>query len=104
MLMLHTVINKDSFMKDKLSLDVLLPAQYHRLRKERPSEEQLKKLSNHLYKIHKGKRFERVFICYYLLGMSLDHGAWATGHFLPELQINIIGDFQCEFTEEPEQK
>jgi len=37
------------------------------------------------------KRYERTFICYYLPGMEVGAGAWATTHFNPELDVRILG-------------
>ena len=37
------------------------------------------------------KDYERTFIAYYLPGMKVDAGAWATTHFNPDLKIFILG-------------
>lgn len=85
----HEVVNKDSCLDYRLSLDVVLLA-FIPTTSEKAINEDLTVLSNHLYKKHKGKKFERVFICYYLPGMEIDAGAWATGHFDPELEVKIL--------------
>ena len=36
-------------------------------------------------------RYERVFILYYLPGMEVGAGAWASSHFNPNLKIEIMG-------------
>jgi len=35
--------------------------------------------------------YRRMFICYYLPGMTPGAGAWATSHFNPDLKVNILG-------------
>jgi hypothetical protein len=36
-------------------------------------------------------RFARTFIVYYLPGMEIDAGGWATSHFNPDLEVRILG-------------
>lgn len=38
------------------------------------------------------KRDQKTFILYYLPGMESGHGAWASTHFNPELQVIILGE------------
>ena len=82
----HQVVNVDKFMKDRLSLDVKLAAPFAE-QDERKIKEDLTRLSHYLYQHYKGRKFCRVFICYYLPGDVIDNGAWATGHFNPELKV-----------------
>lgn len=35
--------------------------------------------------------FDRTFIVYYLPGMTVDAGGWATTHFTPDLEVRILG-------------
>lgn len=35
--------------------------------------------------------YKRTFICYYLPGMKIGPGGWATSHFNPELEARIMG-------------
>lgn len=37
------------------------------------------------------KKYERMFITYYLTGMTVGSGAWATTHFNPNLEVKILG-------------
>ena len=85
-------LKKESFLRHKLSLDIELQPVGDSL----PTESQLTELANALYSQHQGKRYERVFICYYLPGMILDSGAWATSHFNPTLQVRILGTQQVD--------
>ena len=85
----HRVIKKETCLDFKLSLDVRL----------NPNEGEAWKISTgeicwlarHLYKKHKGHKFNKVFICLYLPGMEIDAGAWATAHFTPDLTVNFTG-------------
>lgn len=36
-------------------------------------------------------QYERTFIAYYLPGMKVGSGAWATTHFKPDLEVKILG-------------
>ena len=45
------------------------------------------------------RRYKRMFISYYLPGMTPGAGAWATSHFNPDLKVQILG-----LTAEEEQK
>ncbi len=66
----------------KCSLTVLLSAKV--------SPEALKSLALRL-RASEDKNYPRMFIVYYLPGMSLDGMAWATSHFNPDLKIEILG-------------
>jgi len=37
------------------------------------------------------RSYERTFICYYIPGMEVGAGAWATTHFNPNLKVKILG-------------
>ena len=37
------------------------------------------------------RQFDRTFISYYLEGMQVGAGAWATTHFNPALEVRILG-------------
>lgn len=41
-------------------------------------------------------QYESMFICYYLPGMSVRSGAWASTHFMPDLEVKILGLTQQE--------
>ena len=57
---------------------------------EPASEDELRQLSLHLR--HEGPRaYDQTFISYYLPGMLTDDVAWATGNFLPDLEVRILG-------------
>lgn len=78
----YTVEKRDVLGDIKLSLDVRL--------KKKVSKEQLKQLALTL-KERDHKPYERIFICWYLQGMEIGAGAWATTHFNPNLEVRILG-------------
>ncbi len=83
----HRILNRQDRPSVKLCLDVeLLPRG-----DVRPTVEQLTALANYLYSKFNGSGYERVFICYYLPGMIVGRGAWASSHFNPSLSVEIYG-------------
>lgn len=66
----------------KLSVCIRLP---HRI-----SEQELREIANEV-RNNAGRRYDRLFILYYLPGMKVDAGAWASSHFMPELDVKILG-------------
>ncbi|MCA9109369.1 MAG: hypothetical protein KDA52_05450 [Planctomycetaceae bacterium] len=78
----YTIINSDSFRDIKRSLDVRL--------NKRVSEETLRAIALDL-KGSDAQSYTRTFIVYYLPGMTVGAGGWATSHFDPNLQVRIIG-------------
>ena len=79
--MKYKILNKEEFLDYKLSFDIEIP--------DKISADKIKKIANKIYKKYKGVKYRKVFICYYLPGMLLNAGAWATSHFNPILEINI---------------
>jgi hypothetical protein len=57
---------------------------------ERISEQQLRRLALEL-RSKETKQYDRMFITYYLSGMEIGAGAWATSHFNPDLDVRILG-------------
>lgn len=54
------------------------------------SQETLRQLAIEL-RAKECKRYDRMFITYYLAGMTVDAGAWATSHFVPDLKVHMQG-------------
>ena len=54
------------------------------------SRETLRQLAIKL-RANECKKYDRVFITYYLPGMTVGAGAWATTHFNPNLDVRILG-------------
>lgn len=78
----YSIIGSDTFLDYKRSLDVRL--------NRKVSEDTLSALALKL-KAQDPKIYERTFICYYLPGMEVGAGAWATTHFNPNLEVKILG-------------
>lgn len=78
----YSIINTDTFHNYKRSLDVRL--------NKKVSEETLRAIALKL-KAQDSRNYERTFICYYLPGMEVGSGAWATSHFNPNLEVKIQG-------------
>jgi hypothetical protein len=75
-------IIKDSTLKQyKRSVDVRLD--------RRITKQQLEKLAHEIKSIDNG-HYERTFILYYLPYQKPDSGAWASTHFTPILEIEIL--------------
>jgi len=54
-----------------------------------PTEEQLADISNHCK--NQEQETERTFVTFFLPGMKLDAGAWASAHHNPNLEVEICG-------------
>lgn len=78
----YSIIGGDSIPGVKRSLDVQLS--------RRASESSLHAIAMML-KSRESQQYDRTFICYYLPGMIVDAGAWATTHFTPNLNIQLLG-------------
>lgn len=57
--------------------------------KEKISKEKLTLIANNLRETR--TTYDKVWIFYYLPGMKVGAGAWATTHFTPNLQVEILG-------------
>jgi len=57
---------------------------------KRISEEALRQLAIEL-RTKESKKYYRMFISYYLPGMTVGSGAWASTHFNPNLDVRILG-------------
>ena len=78
----YSIINSNIIPGIKRSLDVRL--------NEKVSEATLRTIALKL-KAQDSRYYKRTFICYYLPGMEVDTGAWATTHFNPNLKVRILG-------------
>ena len=94
------ILEITSFLQYKLSIDVEVceKAGGGKL----PNKEDLERFAKRLFSVHKGSKYDKVFICYYLPGMVKDAGAWATSHFTPDLQVRILGSLQDKETKTSE--
>lgn len=86
----YSVISESESNNYKRSIDVRLS--------EKVSEKELRAIAMELKESEK-KAYDRTFIIYLLPDMEVNSGAWATTHFNPDLEVQILG-----FTLEQEQK
>jgi hypothetical protein len=78
----YLVINTDALPRIKRSLDVRL--------NKKVSSSVLGAIALVLKSRDSGE-YERTFMAYYLPGMEVGSGAWATTHFTPNLKVQILG-------------
>ncbi len=79
----YSIINDTDFLSYKRSLDILL--------NKKVSKDVLKTIAKKLIGTSLN-RYDKIFIVYYLPGMTVDAGGWATSHFKPNLEVRIIGE------------
>ncbi len=80
----YEIIRKDELRSIKLSLDIRVGLVNGRL----PNENELGKLSRFL--VSKEKKHDRTFVLFYLPGMELGSGAYATAHHNPDMKVDIM--------------
>ena len=78
----YSIINASTVPGLKRSLDVRL--------NKKVSELTLRAIADGL-KSQDTRDYDRTFITYYLPGMAVGAGAWATTHFNPNLELRILG-------------
>ena len=80
--MSYSIIDSTAIAGIKRSLDVRL--------NKRVTEDTLRAIALKL-KSQDSRDYDRTFITYYLPGMTVGAGAWATTHFTPDLEVKILG-------------
>ena len=83
----YSVISENDFAGVRRSIDVRLNSKV--------SSQILHSIAWQIKKAE-SQNYERTFISYWLPGMKVGSGAWATTHFDPELEIQILGLTQEE--------
>ncbi len=79
----YEVIQKAELSSIKLSIDVEVPLVDGRL----PSADELGAISEHL--VENSNKHDRTFVSFYLPGMKVGAGAYATAHHNPDMSVNI---------------
>ncbi|OVE76755.1 hypothetical protein BVX97_00460 [bacterium E08(2017)] len=79
----YRIIQRTSFQDYKVSYDLRIDAIGGKL----PNEKVLADISRNLRSSNKG--FKKMFVCFYLPGMKVDAGAFATAHYTPKLNVRI---------------
>lgn len=72
----------------KVNIEVLLPKTL--------SEAELRQVALKIKAEHNG--YDKTWIFYLLPGMKPDAGAWATTHFIPDLEVKVLGASQAQET------
>jgi hypothetical protein len=80
----YTVINRQEFQHYKVSIDVRLDLVEGRL----PTEQELGAISRRLHS--EEKKHDKTFVLFYLPGMKVDAGAFASAHHEPNMQVKIL--------------
>lgn len=75
----YSVINKTKFLKYKLSYDIRIE-----MKGALPTKEELTEVAQQLWELEK---YDKTFVCFYLPGMQVDAGAYATGHSGQDVRI-----------------
>jgi len=78
----YTIINEETLTDIKTMIDIRLESEV--------DEETLYKIANELREDGR-RKYQRVFINYYLPDMEVGSGAWATSHFNLDLDVKILG-------------
>ncbi len=78
----YSIIDLDTMPGIKRSLNIRLS--------QKTSKQKLRDIALQL-KAQDPRNYERTFICYFLPDMTVGAGAWATTHFNPKLEVNILG-------------
>ena len=79
----YAILNESELGSTKLSLDIEVPLIEERL----PTAEELGAVSQHLLK--QSSKHDRTFVSFYLPGMEVGAGAYATAHHDPEMEVKI---------------
>jgi hypothetical protein len=85
----YTIIEKSDTVIEKSNSEIIKGRIDIRLEKK-VTKDFLYELALKLRKIE-SINYDRIFITYYLPGMTTGSGAWATSHFNPNLEVKILG-------------
>ena len=80
----YKIADREEMRSVKLSLDVRVNLVNGRL----PNKQELGVISNYL--VSKERRHDRTFVLFYLPGMKIDAGAYATAHHNPKMEVQIM--------------
>ena len=77
----YRILKREAFLHHKVSYDILVYLVDGRL----PNKKELTDISKHL----RSSSHDRTFVCFYLPGMVLDSGAFASAHHTPKMEVQI---------------
>jgi len=78
----YKIINQEKLSDIKFSMDIRLT--------QKTTKHQLRKIALDI-KSRLKKNYDRIFIVYYLPEMQIENGGWASSHFDPTLDVQIMG-------------
>lgn len=81
----YSVINRDTMGKIKLSYNLRIDLVDGRL----PTADEIEVISRHLLE-KEGRHYDKMFVVYYLPGMEVNAGGFATGHYYPDFQTPAL--------------
>ena len=80
----YSIIKIETIPGIKASIDVRLKREFYK--------SEIEELA-YILKNQLNQDYENIFICYYMPGMKVGNGAWATSHFNPDLDIFMTSKF-----------
>ena len=86
----HSILSDDEFGVGNKNREVVVRLQ------EPAVEAELEAIANKIKHDKRYKSHERTNVHFYLPGMRVGEGAWATANFNPELRVHILGNLQNE--------
>jgi hypothetical protein len=89
----YEVIDKSELGTIKMSFDVQIPLVDNRL----PNSEEIGAISKYL--VNTSSWHERTFVSFYLPGMKVGSGAFATAHHNPDMEVNIMPIILMQYPE-----
>ncbi|WP_158969718.1 hypothetical protein [Paraglaciecola sp. L3A3] len=89
----YKVLNRSEMSTFKVSYDIEVPLVNNKL----PTEEQLGAISNHL--ISKEATHDKSFVLFYLPRMKIGHGAYASAHHAPTMQVKVMDFSLIDYSE-----
>ena len=84
----YRIVSREEAGNFRVSFDVLVGFQNHGGALREPTKPELAAISRHL--VSSEVKHERSFVTFYLPGMKVGAGAWATAHHDPSLRVEIL--------------
>jgi hypothetical protein len=89
----YKILNRSEMSTFKVSYDIEVPLVNNKL----PTSEQLGAISNHL--ISKERNHDKSFVLFYLPRMKMGHGAYASAHHMPKMEIEVMDFSLIDYSE-----
>lgn len=82
----YTIISDDEFGVGNKNREVVIRLQ------EPATEADIEAIANKIKYDKRYKSYDKTNVHFYLPGMKIGEGAWATANFAPDIKVNIYGD------------